>query len=136
MNLSGKYWYQCCRDWLKGVGFVECPTCLVLFSSSEKDGSQLWLILYVDDFLYFCTNEKMCKKFELEFGSIFHIEFQGKANWYLAARIDQDKYFHITIDQSRYAKSIVRCYLDPAGVNKTTKIVHKYLTSIICPHQS
>ena len=35
-------------------------------------------------------------------------------------KINKDKDFNITIDQSRYAK-IVRCYLDPAGVKKTTK---------------
>ena len=50
MTFSGKYWYQYCRDWLKSVGFIECPTCLVLFSRTENDGSQLWIILYVDDF--------------------------------------------------------------------------------------
>ena len=27
MTLSGQYWYQACRDWLKSVGFTECPTC-------------------------------------------------------------------------------------------------------------
>ena len=44
MTLSEKYWYQDCRDWLKSVGFVECPTCLVLFSRTEKNTSQVWLI--------------------------------------------------------------------------------------------
>ena len=71
---------QDCRDWLKSVGFVECPTCLVLFSRTEKDGSQVWLILYVDDFLYFGTTEKTCKKFELEFGSRFRIKFPEKSH--------------------------------------------------------
>ena len=135
MTLSGKYWYQDCRDWLKSIGFTECPTCLVLFSRTEKDGSQLWIILYVDDFLYFGTTEKTRKKFELEFGSRFNIEFQGKAHWYLAARINQDKNFNITIDQSRYAKSIVKCYLDPAGVKKIHKRIFKYFAPIFCAHQ-
>ena len=86
-----------------------------------------WIQKVVDVFLYFGTTEKTCKKFELEFGSRFHIEFQGKAHWYLAARISQDKDINITIDQFRSAKSIVRCYLYPSGVNKTTK----YYTSIL-----
>ena len=32
MTLAGKYWYQDCSEWLISVGFIECPTCLVLFS--------------------------------------------------------------------------------------------------------
>ena len=74
---------------LEGKYFAECPTCLVLFRRTEKGGSQLWLILYVDDFLYFGTMEKTHKIFELEFGSRFNIEFQGNVHWYLAARISQ-----------------------------------------------
>ena len=31
------------------------------------------------------------------------------------------KTFNITIDQKIYSKSIVRCYIDPAGVQKTTR---------------
>ena len=65
----------------------------------------------------------------MEFASRFHIEFQGKAYWYLSARIEQDKDYNITIDQSRYAKSIVKLYSDPAGVKKTTKVY----TSILPP---
>ena len=68
MTLAGKYWYQDCSEWLISVGFIECPTCLVLFIIKEKDGSELWIVSYVDDFLYFGTTEHTRKKFELEFG--------------------------------------------------------------------
>ena len=111
MTLAGKYWYQDCSEWLISFGFIECPTCLVLFSIKEKDGSELWIILYVDAFLYFGTTEHTRKKFELEFGSRFNVGFQGQAHLYLASRISQDQSFNITIDQSMYAKSIVQHYL-------------------------
>ena len=75
------------------------PKCLVLFCRKENDGSELWLILYVDDFLYSRTTERKHKKFELEFGTRFSMEFQGKAHWYLASRISQDSNCIITIDQ-------------------------------------
>jgi hypothetical protein len=139
MTLSGKYWYQDCRDWLVSVGFIECPTCLTLFCRTDKDGSEVWLIIYVDDFLYFGTTEKARRKFELEFGTRFSIEFQGKAHWYLASRISQDKDFNVTIDQSRYAKSIVKRYLEPAGVKKSIKDFSSilptsfFLTNKDCP---
>ena len=40
MTLAGKYWYQDCSEWLISVGFIECPTCLVLFSRKEKGGNE------------------------------------------------------------------------------------------------
>ena len=72
-----------------------------------RDGSELWIILYVDDFLYFGTNEHTRTKFDFVFGTRFKVEFQGQSHWYLASRITQDQNFNITIDQSIYAKSIV-----------------------------
>ena len=133
MTLSGKYWYQDCRDWLISVGFMECPTCLVLFNRKDKDGSELWIIIYIDDFLYFGTTEKTRKQFEAQFGTRFNIEFQGLAHWYLASRISQDKDFNITLDQSRYSKSIVKRYLMPAGIKKIDRAVNTILPSDFVP---
>ena len=133
MTLSGKYWYQDCRDWLISVGLIECPTCLVLFCRKEKDGSMLWVIIYIDDFLYFGTTEITQKKFESEFGTRFSVEFQGLAHWYLAARISQDANYNITIDQSRYAKSIAQQYITPAGVKKSDKEISSVLPMSFVP---
>ena len=69
----------------------------------------------------------------MEFGTRFSIEFQGKAHWYLASRISQDKDFNVTIDQSRYAKSIVRRYLEPAGVKKSVKDFSSILPTSFVP---
>ena len=75
----------------------------------------------------------MQKKFESEFGTRFSVEFQGLAHWYLAARISQDANYNITIDQSRYAKSIVQRYLTPAGVKKSDKEVSSVLPTSFIP---
>ena len=87
----------------------------------------------MDDFLYFGTTEYTRKRFDLEFGNRFSVEFQGQAHWYLASRISQDQQFNITIDQSRYAKSIVQCYLEPAGVKKCTKEYSSILPTYFVP---
>ena len=87
----------------------------------------------MDDFVDFGATEHTRKKFELEFGSRFNVEFQGQAHWYFASRISQDQSFNITIDQSRYAKSIVQCYLEPAGVNKCAKEYSSILPTSFVP---
>ena len=99
----------------------------VLFCRKDRDRNKLWIIIYIDDFLYFDTSEKTRNQFELEFGSRFNVEFQGQAHWYLAARITQDKDLNITIYQSRYSKSIVKRYLETAGI----KISAREITSIL-----
>jgi hypothetical protein len=90
-----------------------------MFTRTEKDGSFLRLIVYIDDCLYFATSDATREKFQKELTARFDVELQGLAHWYLAARIQQDKDFNVTMDQSRYAKSIVTRFLEPAGVKKS-----------------
>ena len=66
------------------------------FSGIEKYGSEL------------CEHTR--NKFELEFGTRFNVEIHGQYHWYLESRITQDQQFNITIDQYRYANSIVQHY--------------------------
>ena len=119
MTLSGKYWYEEFKEWLVSIGFNICPTCPVLFTRIEADGTLLRLIVYIDDCLYFSTSDVSREKFQKQLVDRFNVELQGQAHWYLAARISQDKDFNVTMDQSRYAKSIVTRYLDAAGVKKS-----------------
>ena len=57
MTLSGKYWYEEFKEWLVSIGFNICPTCPVLFTRIEADGTLLRLIVYIDDCLYFSTSD-------------------------------------------------------------------------------
>jgi hypothetical protein len=50
-------------------------------------------------------------------------------HWCLSARLHQEKIYNITIDKSRYAKSIVRHYLDSAGVKRVNS-PHTYILPI------
>ena len=54
-------------------------------------------------------------------GKRFHVNFLGYAHWFVSIRISQLKDHSISVDQSRYATSIVAKYLDTATVNKNTK---------------
>jgi hypothetical protein len=89
------------------VGFTICPTFLVVFTRKEDDGTLTTLIFYIDDCMYFSNSENAREKFPKKFVDRFNVELQGLAHWYLAAIIYQDKDFNVTMDQSRYAKSIV-----------------------------
>ena len=54
-------------------------------------------------------------------GKIFHVKFLGYAHWFMSMRISQLKDHSISMDQARYATSIVAKYLDTATIKVSTK---------------
>ena len=61
------------------------------------------------------------------FGNRFHIKFIPYAYWFMSIRFSQMKDYSISVDQARYATSIVDKYLDTPTVKKST---HLYNTNI------
>ncbi len=57
MTLSGKYWYQELQEFLIQMGFTQGTVMRCLFCKTCPDGSQIILLDYVDDLLYFGTND-------------------------------------------------------------------------------
>ena len=53
--------------------------------------------------------------------NIFHVNFLGYAHWFMSIIIYQMKDHSISVDQARYATSIVEKYLDTATVKASTK---------------
>ena len=84
------------------------------------------VLSYVDDCVYWYTNEDIGKWFVDTLGKRFHVNFLGYAHWFMSIRIYQMKDHSISVDQARYATSIVPKYVDTATVkvrktfNKTT----------------
>ena len=62
-------------------------------------------------------------------GKIFHVNFLGYAHWFMSIRIYQMKDDSISVDQTRYATSIVDKYLDIDTVKTSTKVYKTTLPS-------
>ena len=58
-----------------------------------------------------------------------HVNFLGYARWFTSIRISQLKDHSISVDQARYASSIVAKYLDTATVRVSTRFYKTTLTS-------
>ena len=52
---------------------------------------------------------------------IFHVNFLGYAHWFMSTRMFHIKDHSISVDQARYATSIVAKYLDIATVKASEK---------------
>ena len=64
-------------------------------------------------------------------GKIFHVKFPGYAHWFMSIMISHIKDHYISVDQARYATSIVANYLDTAKVKKSTKFHNTTFPSVM-----
>ncbi len=87
----------------------------------DVDGTQIYVLNYVDDMLYYGTNADKLTEFEERLRARFNLETMGQAHWYLGTRINQLSDFDIELDQSRYCSGIVKKYLESAGAPKITR---------------
>ena len=98
-----------------------------IYYKYAPDGSKMVVLSYVDDCVYWYTNEDLGKWFVDTLGKIFHVNFLGYANWFTSIRISQMKDHYISVDQDRYATSIVTKYLDTATVKVSTNFYNTTL---------
>ena len=91
-------------------------------------GTKIFVLYYVDDFLYWYTSEALGKWFVDTLGMISHVDFLGYAHWFKSMIIYQMKDHSIYVDQARYSTSIVAKYLDTATVKAITKFYNTTFT--------
>ena len=95
-----------------------------IYYKYAPDGSKIVVLSYVDCCIYWYINEDLGKWFVDTLGKRFHVNFFGYAHWFMSIRIYQLKDHSISVDQARYATSIVAKYLDTATV-KVSKTFYK-----------
>ena len=86
-------------------------------------------IYYVDDCLYWYTSEALGKWFVVTLGNMLHVNLMGYAHWFMSIIISQMNDHSISVDQARYATSIVAKYLDTVTVNTSKKCYNTTLPS-------
>ena len=100
---------------------------MYIYYKYAPDGSKIVVLSYVDDFVYWYTNEDIGKWFVDTLGKRFHVNFLGYAHWFMSIRISQLKDHSISMDQARYATFIVAKYLDTATVKVSNNFYNKTL---------
>ena len=93
-----------------------------IYYKYASDGYKFFVLSYVGDCVYWYTNEDLGKWFVHTLGKILHVNFLGYAHWFMPIIISQLKDHSISMDQARYATSIVAKYLDTATVNLSKKL--------------
>ena len=107
MTNSGKLFADELTEWLIEKGFIPSKCQVFIYYKYAPNRSKIVVLSYVDDCVYWNTNEDIGKWFVDTLGKRFHVNFLGFAHWYMSIRISQLKYHSISVDQARYATSIV-----------------------------
>ena len=120
MTNSGKLFADELTEWLLEAGFIQSQCHMSIYYKYAPDVSKIVVLSYVDDFIYWYTNEDLGKWFFDTLGKILYVNFLGYAHWFMSIRISQLKDNSISVHQARYATSIVAKYLDTATVKVST----------------
>ena len=128
MTNSGKLFADVLTEWLIEEGFMPSQCQMSIYYKYAPDGSKIIFKSYVDDFVYWDTNEDIGKWFVDTLGKRFYVIFLGFAHWFMSIIISQLKYHSISVDQARYATSIIAKYLDTAAVKVSNKFYNTTLT--------
>ena len=91
-----------------------------IYYKYAPDGSKIVVLSYVDYCVYWYTSKYLVELFVDTLWKRFHMNFLGYAHRFMVIIISQMKDNSISVDQARYASSIVAKYMDTATV-KTTK---------------
>ena len=121
MTNSGKLFSDELTEWLIEEGFMQSQYQMSIYYKYAPDGSKIVLLSYVDDCVYWYKNEDIGKWFVDTLGKRFHVNFLEFAHWFMSIIIFQLKDHSISVDQARYATSIVAKYLDTTTVKVSNK---------------
>ena len=98
MTNSGKLFDDELTEWLLEAGFIQSQYQMSIYYKYAPDGSKIVVLSYVDDCVYWYTNEHPGKWFVNNLGKIFNVYFLGYAHWFMSIRISQLKYHSIYVD--------------------------------------
>ena len=119
MTNSGKLFSGELIELLLKAGFIQSQCQMSIYYKYAPDGTKT--LSDVDDCVYWYTSKDLGIWFMDTLGKRFHVNFLGYAHWFMSIRISQMKNHSISVDQDRYATSIVEKYLDTTTVKVSNK---------------
>ena len=112
MDLAAKVWNQDLTEWLlnnKEVKFHQSQVDPSLYV--HRNGEEyIYMVIYVDDSLYFGSDKELEKKFTDAMGKRFKLELQGWSHWFLGTRLYREADGSYVLDQENYIKHILNRY--------------------------
>jgi hypothetical protein len=114
LRRAPRHWYHLITTILESpeIGLTRCRNDSCLFVGSVIPGKPpLYLVLYVDDFLYFSPDADVEKHFELSLAKKLKVDFMGDAEFFLGIKFDwvfsSDGHLDCRLSQDAFVNVIV-----------------------------
>ena len=103
LKRSSRHWYEKSKKVLATIGLHSSPNASCLYSGTIIPGSALLSLgIYVDDFIYFSTDPKAEKKFEVALSLLLNVEFIEPSQYFLDLKVKckkEDDHLSIFLSQ-------------------------------------
>ena len=123
MTNHGKLFADDLTEWLFEAGFIKSQYQMYIYDKYAPYGKKCFVLSCVDNCVYWYTYRAIRKRFVESLGKRLHLNFLGYTHWFMSIIISQMRDHSISVDQDRYATSIVSKYFD----NDKFKISSKFL---------
>ena len=87
MTNSGKLFADELTEWLLEACLIQSKCQMSIYYNYATDGSQMVVLSYVDDCVYWYTSDALGKWFVDNLGNIFNVNFLGYEHWFMSIRI-------------------------------------------------
>ena len=88
------------------AGFIQYQCQMSIYYKYTPDGSNIFVLYYVAECVYWYNYETLGKWFVDTLGEIFHVKLLVYTHWFISVRISQMRDHSISVDQTRYATYI------------------------------
>ena len=91
LRRSPRHWYQTFKAVLQDIGLEPCPHDPCVFVGTSPTGGTIYFGTYVDDCLYWGTDDATEEWFETALGDRLKIDFMGDLSYYLGVHYEWDR---------------------------------------------
>jgi len=112
LKRSPKHWYDKACKILTSIGLQQCPNAPCIFHGTIIPGKPpLYLGLYVDDFIYFSTDDEVEKEFESLLKQQTNVDFMGQVSHFLGIRFQWRKTkgrLQVHLSQEAFSENLIQ----------------------------
>jgi len=91
LRQSPRHWYKALSGALSEIGLKPCPHDPCIYTGKAPNGSTIYVGIYVDDVIYYGTDDNAELWFENELRKHITVDFMGAVSWYLGVYYEWSK---------------------------------------------
>ncbi|KAE8674962.1 hypothetical protein F3Y22_tig00111708pilonHSYRG00377 [Hibiscus syriacus] len=126
LKQSPRQWYKRFDSFMRRQKYTRSKYDHCVYLQNLKDGSFIFLLLYVDDMLIASKSQKEIDKLKAQLNQEFEMKDLGEAKKILGMEISRDRQrWKLFLTQKQYLRKVLQCF----GMNENTKHVSIPLAS-------